>query len=75
MIWLRAVATVAGCWPRVSGVGAASIIRPAALAERPKPVMTVTVFGDSFAPRVGGAAFPALAGADSGRTDHGKAAH
>jgi len=37
--------------------------------------MTVTVFGDSFAPRVGGAAFPALAGADSGRTDHGKAAH
>jgi hypothetical protein len=38
------------------------------------PSMTVTAFGDRTPPSRGRAAFPALAGADSARTEAGKAA-
>jgi hypothetical protein len=38
------------------------------------PSMTVAAFGDDTSPSRGRAAFPALAGADSARTDVGKAA-
>ena len=38
------------------------------------PAMTVTAFGDRTSPSRGRAAFPVLAGADSGRTEAGKAA-